>query len=98
MSGQATLLETSAGLMTHSLKIMWFDALLRQDLAYYDIKDVSGAASIISQNGAKYKKNVCRYAMIPLPIVLVLTTTCVIRPTGDWDANLGLGFSSPSHS
>jgi hypothetical protein len=59
MSGQATLLETSAGIMTHSLKIMWFDALLRQDLAYYDIKDISGAASIISQNGARYKKYVC---------------------------------------
>lgn len=59
MSGQATFLETSAGVMTHSLKITWFDALLRQDLAYYDIKDVSGAASIISQNGAKYKTYVC---------------------------------------
>lgn len=58
MSGQATLLETSAGLMTHALKISWFDALLRQDLAYYDIKDISGSASIISQNGARYKKYV----------------------------------------
>jgi ATP-binding cassette subfamily B (MDR/TAP) protein 1 len=58
MSGQATLLETSAGLMTHALKISWFDALLRQDIAYYDIKDISGSASIISQNGARYKKYV----------------------------------------
>jgi ATP-binding cassette subfamily B (MDR/TAP) protein 1 len=83
MSGQATLLETSAGVMTHTLKITWFDALLRQDLAYYDIKDVSGTASIISQNGAKYKKYVRLYTIIVLPIVLSLTTSFVLRPTGD---------------
>jgi ATP-binding cassette subfamily B (MDR/TAP) protein 1 len=60
MSGQATFLETAAGIMTHSFKTQWFDALLRQDMAYYDIKDVSGTATIISNNGAKYKKGLGR--------------------------------------
>lgn len=56
MSGQATCFETAAGEMTHSLKTQWFDALLRQDMAYFDIKDVSATATIISSNGAKYRK------------------------------------------
>jgi ATP-binding cassette, subfamily B (MDR/TAP), member 1 len=56
MSAQATLLETAAGEMTLDLKTRWFKALLRQDLAYYDVKDVSGTATMISSNGAKYRK------------------------------------------
>jgi ATP-binding cassette subfamily B (MDR/TAP) protein 1 len=42
--------------MTLDFKTQWFDALLRQDMAYYDIKDVSGCATIISNNASKYKK------------------------------------------
>eukprot|EP00978_Attheya_sp_CCMP212_P034494 scaffold144716_cov61-Attheya_sp.AAC.2 len=60
MSLQNGLLETAAGEMTISMKTKWFDALLRQDLAYYDIKDVSGTASIITSNGAKYRRGVGR--------------------------------------
>jgi ATP-binding cassette subfamily B (MDR/TAP) protein 1 len=56
LSAYSTLLETAAGEMTLSLKTQWFQALLRQDLAYYDIQDVSGTATIISTNGAKYKR------------------------------------------
>jgi len=59
-TAQATLLETAAGLMTDDLKTSWFDALLRQDMAYHDIKNVAGAASIISTNGRKYRKGVGR--------------------------------------
>jgi ATP-binding cassette subfamily B (MDR/TAP) protein 1 len=60
MTAQSTLLETAAGNMTFSLKTSWFDALLRQDMAYYDIKDVSGTATMISTAGAKYKAGVGR--------------------------------------
>lgn len=60
MSGQATCLEISAGEMTHSFKTQWFDALLRQDIAYYDVKEVNATATIISTNGAKYKKGLGR--------------------------------------
>lgn len=58
MMGQAMFLDISAGEMTRDLKTSWFDALLRQDIAYYDIKDVSATATIISTNGAKYRKGV----------------------------------------
>lgn len=60
MSGQATFLESAAGLMTLDFKTQWFDALLRQDMAYFDIKDTSGSATIISTSGAKYKKGLGR--------------------------------------
>mmetsp|Transcript_23996 Transcript_23996/g.35489 ORF Transcript_23996/g.35489 Transcript_23996/m.35489 type:complete len:1339 (+) Transcript_23996:92-4108(+) len=60
MTAQAALLETAADEMTYSLKTRWFDALLRQDLTYFDIKDVSGQATIISSNASKYKKGVGR--------------------------------------
>ena len=56
MSLQTTLMETAAGEMTQELKKQWFKALLRQDMAYYDIKDVSSQAPIISNNGRQYRK------------------------------------------
>lgn len=60
MTGQNTLLEVAAGEMTISMKTSWFDALLRQDLAYYDIKDVSGTASMLTSNAAKYRRGIGR--------------------------------------
>jgi len=46
MTLQATLIEIAAGEMTMALKTDWFKALLRQDVAYYDIMDVSGEATM----------------------------------------------------
>lgn len=56
MSGQALFLEVSSREMTRDLKTTWFDALLRQDMTYFDIKDISKTSTIISTNGAKYRK------------------------------------------
>jgi hypothetical protein len=57
MTLSAALLETAAGEMTKAFKTQWFQALLlRQDMAYYDITDVSGTATIININGKKYRK------------------------------------------
>jgi ATP-binding cassette subfamily B (MDR/TAP) protein 1 len=56
MTLQATLMETAAGSMTQVFKQSWFEALLRQDMAYYDINDVSGTATILGINGKKFKK------------------------------------------
>ena len=58
MTAQATLLESAAGIMTRDMKRKWFRALLRQDMAFYDIKDVSGTATVITSNGLKFKKYV----------------------------------------
>jgi ATP-binding cassette subfamily B (MDR/TAP) protein 1 len=46
--------------MTETLKTQWFEALLRQDMAYYDITDVSGTATIIGTNGKKFRKGLGR--------------------------------------
>ncbi|KAL9186963.1 hypothetical protein ACHAXT_010683 [Thalassiosira profunda] len=59
-AAQITLLETAAEEMTYSLKTRWFDALLRQDMAYYDLQDVSGTAMLISTAGSRYKNGVGR--------------------------------------
>jgi hypothetical protein len=53
-------LETAADDMTMNLKRKWFEAVIRQDMAYFDLQDVSGTATIISTNGAKYKKGVAK--------------------------------------
>ena len=55
-TAQATLLEMAAGIMTRDLKNKWFQALMRQDMAFFDIKDVSGTSTIITSNGNKYKR------------------------------------------
>jgi ATP-binding cassette subfamily B (MDR/TAP) protein 1 len=58
LSTYSTLLQTAAGEMTIDLKTKWYQALLRQDLTYYDIQDVSGTATMISINSAKYQRGV----------------------------------------
>ena len=55
LTAQATLMETAGAEMTNEFKTSWFKALLRQDMAYFDIKDTAGEATIISINGAKYR-------------------------------------------
>ena len=58
MTAQAALMESAAREMTNKLKIEWFKALMRQDVAYFDIMDVSGEGSIITINARKYRKGV----------------------------------------
>ena len=55
----STLLETVANEMTISFKTKWYEALLRQDITYFDKQeDVSRFATIISVNGAKYQRGI----------------------------------------
>lgn len=53
---QSTFLEIAASESAADYKIRWFNALLRQDMAYYDIKDVSSQATVVAASAAKYKK------------------------------------------
>jgi ABC-type multidrug transport system fused ATPase/permease subunit len=53
---QSACLEIAASESTADYKMQWFNALLRQDMAYYDIKDVSAQATVVSASAAKYKK------------------------------------------
>jgi ATP-binding cassette subfamily B (MDR/TAP) protein 1 len=54
--GQAVCLEIAASDAQTDLKIQWFNALLRQDMAYFDIKDVSAQATVVSANANKFKR------------------------------------------
>jgi len=57
---EAAFLETAANIMTENLKRKWFAAVVRQDMAYFDLLDVSGTATIVSTNGAKFKKGLSK--------------------------------------
>jgi hypothetical protein len=56
MTLQALLLELAATEMTMTFKHRWFQALLRQDMAYYDLRDVSGTSTILTRNAQKFKQ------------------------------------------
>ncbi len=53
---QSFFLEVAASESTTDYQKQWFEALLRQDMAYFDIKDVSSQATVVSAQAAKYKK------------------------------------------
>eukprot|EP00980_Cylindrotheca_fusiformis_P019676 scaffold6870_cov121-Cylindrotheca_fusiformis.AAC.3 len=57
---QASFLSTAANEMTVNLKFKWFEAVVRQDMTYFDLQDVSGTATIISTNGARFNKGISR--------------------------------------
>eukprot|EP00934_Nitzschia_sp_Nitz4_P000886 Nitzschia sp. Nitz4//scaffold281_size24464//5181//15824//NITZ4_008397-RA/size24464-snap-gene-0.2-mRNA-1//-1//CDS//3329545607//886//frame0 len=52
---QAGFFETAANEMTMNMKKHWFEAVVRQDMAYFDLNDISGTAATISAQGAKFK-------------------------------------------
>lgn len=58
MTLQSALIETAATEMTMALKRDWFQALLRQDIAYYDVMDVSSEGATITVNSNKYRKGI----------------------------------------
>ena len=77
MGSQSLFLELAATEMTNNLKKQWFEALLRQDMAYYDLRDVGGTSTIISTNGQKFK----RYQFIRVEKIMIRTrsiVTCVL--------------------
>jgi ATP-binding cassette subfamily B (MDR/TAP) protein 1 len=58
MTLQATLLEMAAMATTNNLKTKWFRALLRQDMAFYDLRDISGTATLVSSNAITFRRGV----------------------------------------
>jgi hypothetical protein len=70
---------TAADDMTLNLKRKWFEAVVRQDMAYFDLQDVAGTSTIISTNGAKYKKGVAK----KLGAGVQFSFTVLVRPWGD---------------
>jgi len=66
---------TASDDMTVNLKRKWFEAVIRQDMAYFDLQDVSGTTAIMSTNGAKYKKGISK----KLGSGVQLTCTVLVR-------------------
>ena len=58
MSLHSILFERASNTMTKNLKTIWFKSLLRQDIAFFDILDISGTATIIGTNGLKFQMGV----------------------------------------
>jgi ABC-type multidrug transport system fused ATPase/permease subunit len=56
MAVQSTCLEMAAAEMTNNMMQEWFEALLRQDMAYYDLMNTSGTATIINGNGKRFQR------------------------------------------
>lgn len=57
---QTACFETVTHRATHSLKLQWFSALLRQDPAYFDVHDVGGIASNVSPAANRYRRGLGR--------------------------------------
>ena len=52
---QNGFLEIAASRASRNFSLQWFEALLRQDVAFYDVYDVSSFASNLSSNSKKVK-------------------------------------------
>lgn len=95
MLGQAICIELAALEMTQKFKMAWFRALLRQDIAYFDVLDVAGQGTIITTNANKYKKGVGT----KLTHILQFTTTFLVgfgyAFWSDWKISLSILAVAP---
>jgi len=57
---QTACFEVAAYEATQSLKLQWFQALLRQDVAFFDVHDVGGIATSITPAANRYRRGVGR--------------------------------------
>jgi ATP-binding cassette, subfamily B (MDR/TAP), member 1 len=59
-SVQTWSFETCAYYGSHSLRLQWFAALLRQDAAYFDVHDISGTAAEIGASVIRFRRGTGR--------------------------------------
>jgi len=57
---QTTCFETVAYRASQNLKLSWFQALLRQDPAFFDVHDVGGIAATVGPSANRYRRGVGR--------------------------------------
>lgn len=95
MTLQATLIEIAAGEMTMALKTEWFKALLRQDVAYYDIMDVSGEATIISVNANKYRRGMGRKLAMTVQFIITFIGGFAYAFWSSWKTTLAVLAIAP---
>lgn len=90
MTTQNYLAESAAETMTHNLKTDWFRALLRQDMAYFDIRDVSGEATIISTNGNRYHRGVGRKLAESIQYFVTFAGSIIYAFYSSWQVSLAV--------
>lgn len=74
--------------MTLNLKLKWFQAVVRQDMTYFDMQDISGTATIISTNGAKYNKGIARKLASGIQYFITVLAGFGLAFYGSWKVTL----------
>lgn len=59
-TAQSWSFEVVAYHATQRMRLQWFDALLRQDAAYFDVNDVGGIAGQVGPSSNKYRRGLGR--------------------------------------
>ena len=57
---QTFFLEIAAHHACQSLRLQWFQALLRQDSAFFDVHDIGGVAASLGPSAIKYQRGIGR--------------------------------------
>jgi len=57
---QTGCLEICAHRATKSFRLQWFQSLLRQDAAFFDVHDIGGLASTIGPNSGRFRRGIGR--------------------------------------
>ena len=57
---QTFFLEIAAHHACQSLRLQWFQALLRQDSAFFDVHDIGGVAASLGPSSIKYQRGIGR--------------------------------------
>eukprot|EP00980_Cylindrotheca_fusiformis_P031358 scaffold26232_cov152-Cylindrotheca_fusiformis.AAC.1 len=74
--------------MTLNLKFKWFQAVVRQDMAYFDLQDVSGTATIISTNGARFNNGISRKLATGVQYFVTVVAGFGLAFYGSWRVTL----------
>jgi len=84
----SAFLTTAAADMTANLQKKWFEALVRQDMAYYDLEDVSGTSTIISTNATKYARGLGNKMGEGVKFMITVCVSFGIAFWGSWRITL----------
>lgn len=84
----SAFLATAGNEMTLNLKKKWFEAVVRQDMSYFDLQDVSGTATIISTNGAKFNKGISRKLGSGIQFFVTVLAGFGLAFWGSWQVTL----------
>mmetsp|Transcript_20633 Transcript_20633/g.56974 ORF Transcript_20633/g.56974 Transcript_20633/m.56974 type:complete len:1282 (-) Transcript_20633:2036-5881(-) len=95
MTAQTTFMESAAVSMTHTMQRQWFEALMRQDMAYHDIRDSTGEATLITVNGNKYRKGVGKKMAAGFQYVITFFGGMAYSFAASWQNSLVMLSVSP---